>query len=207
MTKREKKVVNGKRRLADLKPNPRNPRKHSDDQIDLIARSIGRFSWTVPILIDEKDFILAGHGRHAAALKNGWGKDKVDVRIASGWSAQEKLAYMIADNRLTEMGRWDDDLLKIELAELDAGGFDLELTGFDIADFGPSTNGSLTDRFGVAPFSVLNAREGWWQDRKRAWLALGIQSEVGRGENLLRFSETVLEPNPKKRAARKRVPA
>jgi hypothetical protein len=45
------------------------------------------------------------------------------------------------------------------------------------------SKGSLAGKFGVSPFSVLNAREGWWQDRKRAWLALGIKSELGRGEN------------------------
>jgi hypothetical protein len=51
---------------------------------------------------------------------------------------------------------------------------------------------TLMERFGVAPFSVLKAREGWWQERKRAWLALGIQSELGRGENALGFSDTIL---------------
>jgi hypothetical protein len=56
----------------------------------------------------------------------------------------------------------------------------------------PSGNGSLSARFGVPPFSVLNARDGWWQNRKRAWLALGIRSEVGRGGKLLNFSETVI---------------
>ncbi len=49
----------------------------------------------------------------------------------------------------------------------------------------PTGAGSLAERFGIPPFSVLNAREGWWQDRKRAWLALGIQSELGRGEQLI----------------------
>ena len=41
----------------------------------------------------------------------------------------------------------------------------------------------------VAPFSVLNARDGWWQERKKAWLALGIRSEIGRGDNALGFSD------------------
>jgi len=50
-------------------------------------------------------------------------------------------------------------------------------------------SGNLADRFGVPPFSVLNAREGWWQDRKAAWIALGIKSELGRGGGLLKFSE------------------
>lgn len=60
--------------------------------------------------------------------------------------------------------------------------------------------GALRERFDFPPFTVLNAREGAWQERKRAWLSLGIQSEVGRGENLLKMSDTVLEPDPVKRA-------
>lgn len=63
--------------------------------------------------------------------------------------------------------------------------------------------GSLAARFGIPPFSVLNARGGWWQERKRAWLALGIRSEIGRGGNLLNFSDTLIEPDPAKRAAMK----
>lgn len=51
----------------------------------------------------------------------------------------------------------------------------------------------LGDEFLIPPFSVLSAREGWWQDRKRAWLALGIQSELGRGENLMSMSEANYE--------------
>lgn len=60
--------------------------------------------------------------------------------------------------------------------------------------------GPLAQRFKLPPFTVLDARQGIWQDRKRAWLSLGIQSEVGRGENLLNMSDTVLEPDPVKRA-------
>jgi hypothetical protein len=53
---------------------------------------------------------------------------------------------------------------------------------------------------------VLDARSGWWQERKRAWLALGIQSEIGRGDNALRYSATILEPDPAKRARRRQTP-
>lgn len=77
------------------------------------------------------------------------------------------------------------------------GGLDLDLIGFDAADLERLLAGDpadpepeqsplkvrLADRFGVPPFSVLSARDGWWQDRKRAWLALGIQSELGRGDS------------------------
>ena len=72
---------------------------------------------------------------------------------------------------------------------MEASGFDLSLTGFDEGDISDllglsveePKKGSLSDRFGVPPFSILNAREGWWQDRKRAWIDLGIRSELGRG--------------------------
>jgi hypothetical protein len=93
---------------------------------------------------------------------------------------------------------WDNELLALELGELGDLGFDLDLLGFtdlELEGFNPSdlpgegtekgSTSSLADRFGIPPFSVLNAREGWWQGRKRAWLALGIQSELGRGENLI----------------------
>ena len=61
---------------------------------------------------------------------------------------------------------------------------------------------TLAERFGVPPFSVLDARQGYWQSRKAAWLALGIKSEVGRGENLLKMSDTILQPDPKRRSAK-----
>ena len=67
--------------------------------------------------------------------------------------------------------------------------------------------GILAGQFGFVPFSVLDARSGEWQERKRAWLALGLQSELGRGENLLKMSDTILEPDPAKRALMQTVKA
>jgi hypothetical protein len=67
----------------------------------------------------------------------------------------------------------------------------------------PEKRGPLAERFIIPPFSVLDARGGDWQERKRAWLGVGIESEVGRGENLLKMSDTMLEPDPEKRAAAK----
>lgn len=76
----------------------------------------------------------------------------------------------------------------------------LFVKGETIETFG--ANG-LADKFGIVPFSVLDARQGEWQARKAAWLSLGIKSELGRGENLLRFSDTILEPDKAKREAKK----
>jgi hypothetical protein len=87
-----------------------------------------------------------------------------------------------------------------DVAPAQAGGF--SLFGHNL--FGDTvkakSSGPLSERFKLPPFTVFDARQGIWQDRKRAWLALGIQSEVGRGENLLQMSDTVLEPDPVKRA-------
>lgn len=75
---------------------------------------------------------------------------------------------------------------------------DPELSGSSGSAGGVTT---LAERFLVPPFSVLDARQGYWQDRKRAWLSIGIESEKGRGENLLQMSDTMLEPDPEKREA------
>lgn len=203
------------RPLAELKAYARNSRTHSEAQIAQIAASIEAFGWTNPILIDEAGQIIAGHGRLLAAAK--LGMTQVPTIELAGLSEAQRRALVIADNKLALNAGWNDELLGLELADLEAGGFDLALIGFDadeLADLGigdaagaggGGAPGSLSERFMVAPFSVLNAREGWWQDRKKAWLALGIQSECGRGENLLKMSETCLEPDPKKRAAAKKA--
>ena len=176
--------------VDSLIPYIRNSRTHSDEQVAQIAASIREFGWTNPILIDGSNGIIAGHGRLLAARKLGMAE--VPVIQLDGMTDTQKRAYIIADNKLALNAGWDDELLKLELGELDLEGFDLELTGFtaeEIAALNPEEQekseaqgkGNLSDRFMIPPFSVLNAREGWWQDRKRAWIALGIKSEVGRG--------------------------
>ena len=187
-----------RRKVADLIPYARNSRTHNDEQVSQIAASIKEWGWTVPVLIEADGGLIAGHGRILAAQK--LGIDQVPCMIAEGWTEAQKQAYIIADNKLALNAGWDNDLLKIELQELDAGGFDLALTGFDLDELSAfkmedeplpgegdneGSTASLADKFGIAPFSVLNAREGWWQNRKRAWLALGIRSELGRGEQLI----------------------
>jgi hypothetical protein len=204
-----------RRSVATLIPHARNARTHSEQQIAQIAASIKEWGWTVPILVDDAGGIIAGHGRVMAAKLLGIAE--VPAMVASGWTDAQKRAYVIADNKLALNAGWDDELLGLELGELRDADFDLSLIGFsddELASLvlGESENlggqtgaGSLAEKFGVPPFSVLNAREGWWQDRKAAWLALGIQSELGRGENLLKFSETINEPDPAKREARRKA--
>jgi hypothetical protein len=181
------------RKLASITPANRNPRTHSPAQVEQIARSITAFGWTNPILVDERGAIIAGHGRAAAAQKLGMAQ--VPTITLAGLTPEQKRALVIADNQLAISGSgWDAELLALELGELGAADFDLSLIGFsddeldamlhgaaDGAGIGNGA-GSLAAAFGIPPFSVLNAREGWWQDRKAAWIALGIQSELGRGD-------------------------
>jgi DNA modification methylase len=112
-----------------LIPYARNARTHSPAQIAQIAASIREWGFTVPVLIDEAGMIIAGHGRVLAAQQ--LGLDEVPVIVARGWTEAQKRAYVIADNKLTENGGWDEALLKVEFADLAAAGFDTLLMGFD----------------------------------------------------------------------------
>ena len=186
--------------VAKVVPYIRNPRKNAGIPVAKVKASLKEFGWRQPIVVDSEGVIIVGHTRYQAALE--LGMTEIPVHVAEGLTAAQVKAYRIADNKTGDFAEWDFDLLKLEFADLQELDFGLDLTGFDEADIAAMDDGAgeigagdgeprqtLSDRFGVPPFSVLNAREGWWQDRKRAWLALGIQSKVGRGGNMLGFSE------------------
>ncbi|CAM5657891.1 hypothetical protein MAUB1S_11450 [Mycolicibacterium aubagnense] len=189
------------RPIDEVIPYERNPRVIPESAVLKVAASIREFGWRQPIVVDDAGVILVGHTRRLAALH--LGLTMVPVHVAVGLSPAKAKAYRLADNRVGEETSWDLSTLELELDELGGVDFDLDELGLDAAllsgldlDVDEAAqrvpNVSLMDRFGVAPFTVLNARDGWWQDRKRAWLAIGIESELGRGENALRFSKTVL---------------
>lgn len=115
-----------------LRPYSNNARTHSPKQIKEIARSIERFGFNNPILIDDDNQIIAGHGRVEAAklLKL---KTVPCVRL-SHLSDSDKRAYVLADNRLAEKSGWDNEVLAIELQHLVDVGFDVALTGFEAAE-------------------------------------------------------------------------
>lgn len=120
-----------RRPISGLIPSARNARQHSDAQISQLMASIREWGWTMPVLVDEVGSIIAGHGRVRAAEL--LGLDQVPVMVARGWSEAQKRAYLIADNKLTENGSWDDALLRIELGDLAEMGF-ATLTGFNEAE-------------------------------------------------------------------------
>jgi DNA modification methylase len=115
-----------------LRPYARNARTHSPKQIKQIARSIERFGFNNPLLIDDGDQILAGHGRLLAAKQLNM-KTVPCVRL-SHLSEADKKAYVIADNRLAEKSGWNNEILAIELQHLVDIGFDVDLTGFEPAE-------------------------------------------------------------------------
>lgn len=111
-----------------LKPHPNNPRTHSQAQVDMLKRSIERFGFRNPVLIDQADTIVAGAGRVLAAVQ--LGLKAIPVLRITDMTPADKRAYVIADNRIAEQGGWDAHLLAMELGALADEGFDaMELLG------------------------------------------------------------------------------
>lgn len=115
--------------IALLKPNPKNAKIHSPKQIDQIVKSIREFGYTNPILIEERNMILAGHGRAMALEK--MGVLKAECKRITGLTRAQKNAYLLADNKLADNGDWDYEMLAEELKALNDIGFDLDTIGFD----------------------------------------------------------------------------
>lgn len=187
-------------RVDKIIPYDNNPRKISTEAVRKVREIIERVGFIQPIIVDEDGVILAGHTRLQALVAIG--AKVANVIQKTGLTAEEKRLFRIADNRVAEESDWDFEKLQVEIAELQGLGIDIDAMGFDadeltkILDFdgtvedgesgssGGKTrkaNGSLAERFGIPPFTVLNARGGDWQGRKDAWLKIGLQSELGRG--------------------------
>lgn len=120
--------------LTLIKPYKNNAKLHKNKQVQQIANSIKEFNFNNPILVDNKNEIIAGHGRLLAAQQLGL-KEVPVIRLLHLNEAQKR-AYRIADNKLTENGQWDIDLLKLEFTQLEEFDLDftLDITGFDTAD-------------------------------------------------------------------------
>ncbi len=120
------------RKISELKPYARNARTHSVKQIKQIAASIERFGFTNPILVSDENEIVAGHGRVEAAKL--LGLTSVPTIALSHLSDEERRAYVLADNKLALNAGWDTEMLAIELQSLVDLDFDVEVTGFSLAE-------------------------------------------------------------------------
>ena len=122
------------RPIHEVKPDPKNPRVHSKKQIRQIAASIKAFGFNVPILTDREGNVVCGHGRLSACRELGW--SEVPTLCLDHLTPAQARAFMIADNRLTEIATWDDRLLAEQLKDLSLIGLDfsIEVTGFEMGE-------------------------------------------------------------------------
>lgn len=118
-------------RIDALRPDPANPRRHSQKHVRQLAASIRQFGFVVPVLVERDLKIIAGHGRVQAATSLGW--SEVPTICLDHLTEPQARLLMIADNRLTEISEWDDQLLAVHLKELSKIELDcsLEITGFE----------------------------------------------------------------------------
>ncbi len=148
------------REIDALIPYARNARTHSDEQVALIMGSLVEFGWTNPVLIGADGIVIAGHGRLMAARRlrdcgsvaiPEWpDRDTVPTVELSHLTEAQRRAYVLADNQLSARAGWDEDMLALELGDLQAVGFDLDILGFEddllaSLDFGDEPSVGLTD--------------------------------------------------------------
>ena len=143
--------------LDRLTPYARNARMHSDEQVARIAGSIAEFGFVNPILVGADDVIIAGHGRLLAARKVGLAE--VPVIVLGHLSETQRRALVIADNRIAENASWDEDMLRLELEELRAEDFDLDITGFDLDEIDRLLQGRETAAGNIDDDEVPEAPE------------------------------------------------
>ena len=175
----------------ELVPYAGNAKEHTNSQIGEICESIGEFGFSDPVGAwhdaDGRPVIVEGHGRVLAARRLGLAT--VPVVWLDHLDDEGRRAYGLVHNQLTMDTGWDEDALAAELASLE----DINLSDMGFGDMLAGLDGSgddggddvehatLAERFGLPPFSVLDAASGPWRGRKRSWMALGIRSELGRG--------------------------
>jgi ParB-like chromosome segregation protein Spo0J len=179
--------------VKDLKALSGNPRK---GDVESVAKSLEKFGQRKPVVaqVSTRE-VTAGNHTLLAAKRLGW--DQVAVVWVEEDDASAK-AFSLADNRTAQLGGYDNELLLnmiqevmaedadlIAAASFDDDDVDELLKSLEPKDVDPEEKSrpatiTLNERFTIGPFTVLNSREGVWQERKRAWIDLGIESELGR---------------------------
>jgi hypothetical protein len=179
-----------RRQIDALIPYVRNSRTHTDAQIEQIAQAMREWGWTNPVLIDENGGIIAGHGRVLAARKLGFAE--CPVMVATGWTDEQKRAYVIADNKLTDNSSWDSELLLSELESLSEKGFDLAKSGFtddeleelfggvnEKGDIKKVETSRVNDRFWISVRGPLSQQAEALQRLQTVMDGLNLEIELG----------------------------
>lgn len=184
--------------LDTLKPNPKNPNKHPEAQVKMLAHIISNQGWRAPITISRRSgYIVRGHARRLSGYEAGTKYAPIEWQDYENDSAE--MADLVADNKIAELAVLDEQAITEILAELEANtdGLDVELTGFtadQIKDMiekakvdkeaeEKAARLTLQERFLISPFTIMDARGGFWAVRKKAWKGIGIRSELGRGND------------------------
>jgi DNA modification methylase len=153
--------------LESLKPYVRNAKMHGADQVAKIAASMAEFGWTVPCLVADDGELIAGHGRVLAAEM--LGLTEAPVIVLGHLTDEQRRAYRIADNKLTELGEWNEVVLSEELQLLASEDFDLSLIGFDdgeldalLSGLGEETDTEAEDDVPEAPENPVSRSGDLW---------------------------------------------
>ena len=172
----------------------RNARQHPNRNLTAVEASLRELGAGRSIVVDREGVIIGGNAVYEKARELGIPVREVETegdelvvvrRVDLATDDPRRKALALADNEIATLAEWDEVVLSELLAEVED--IEFETMGFEpLASEHASAvpeGVSLAERFGIPPFSVLNAREGWWQARKKAWLGLGLQSEQGRGND------------------------
>lgn len=177
--------------LNKLKYNPDNPRIRNDEKQARIKKSIAIFPDMLverSIVYDENNMVLGGNGRLKALreLVNDGTIELKDEYLSqvTGWSEEQKRKFIIEDNKIES--EWDYDMLANDwdTDQLEDWGLDVDINNSAVKE----AHEKLTEKFVVPPFTVFDTKQGYWQKRKKQWIAIGIKSEEGRDDGLLGFS-------------------
>lgn len=172
--------------INEIKRYKNNPR-FNEQAVDAVANSIKEFGWKVPIVVDNNYIIVAGDTRYQAAQK--LGLKEVPCIIADDLNEEQIKAFRLADNKVGEIAEWDftkleEELMSIQDIDMSEFEFDMSMFEEEIEEKKEEPK-KITDEFIIPPFSIFDTRQGYWQDRKRMWKSLGLDSGVGRDEALL----------------------
>ena len=186
--------------IDKIKMYENNAKEHPSWQIEKLSETIKKIGYRSPIIVDENNMILAGHGRYMALKKLGY--SDVQVVRHTDLTEEDKKAYMIADNQYTLNTGFNFEILKQEIEELENMDFDTSLLGFDEIElqeimeieeelltdkYGAATEeqkGNLESKFIIPPFSIIDANKSPWLDIKNKWKEL-FDSSKGRDKSLI----------------------
>lgn len=140
--------------VSEIVRYAKNAKIHGEEQVKRLQASLREFGFVKPLLIDEDGNLIAGHGILTAAVAEGM--EAVPCVLAEGLTEAQRRAYILADNRLSELSSWDQATVDLELGDLGDLDFDLGVTGFDLEDL---SDPSEADEEKAVPESSTQTRK------------------------------------------------